>query len=238
MTNQAALYTLASTLCSYPQVEHLQELEALLPLLAQADDALSAGLYQMLSQWTEAHIVDLQSDYIDLFDRGHAQNPIYETEYGRNRSISKTTELADLAGFYQAFGLMTEGLPEMQDHISVELEFYAWLLLKSSYLESIADKEGIEIVQKAQLAFLKQHLGGFSQSLPECTGVKEHPEYSLIFRWVSQLVKQSCEHFEIEPDPVSFFTNQREPEEFDCSTLGGCGVPAATAAEIPLPLRN
>lgn len=233
MLEQAILFTLASTLCAYPEPEYLEEIQTLLPVLEQQAQPSAQGLAQMLRQLNVLQLQQLQSDYIDLFDRGHLQNPIYETEYGRNRAISKSTELADLAGFYRAFGLLSEGLPEMPDHIAVELEFYAWLLLKENHLQQNQDTEGLEIVKDARQAFLKQHLGGFSQSLPKCPGILEHPVYALIFDWLADIVKQACEQAGVEADPVAFFQSQQEPEDFGCS-LGGCGP----AGERSLPVSG
>ena len=67
----------------------------------------------------------LQASYLECF--GHTiskECPPYETEYGQAHIFEKSQSLADIAGFYQAFGVdLAPDLNDRLDHISVELEF-------------------------------------------------------------------------------------------------------------------
>jgi TorA maturation chaperone TorD len=90
------------------------------------------------------------------------QCPPYETEYsGSNDTFFRSQQLADIAGFYRAFGIEPAAqAPERPDHVSLELEFMAVLLLKSR----LAGCEGSEAAQKtqvcldAQRSFFADHL--------------------------------------------------------------------------------
>lgn len=238
MSHPPGLFFLASLLTAYPGPDFVAEREALMPVLLAQHSAACQKLVGMLQHFRPDALSQWQSDYINLFDRGQAQNPIYETEYGRNRAISKATELADLAGFYQAFGLISEGQPEMPDHISMELEFYGFLLLKQAWLEEQGDAEGIAIVSEARKKFLQSHLGAFAQALPGCEGIQNHGLYSAIFTCIAEWVQDECRMLEVMPDPLHYFSQEQEPEEMNCSVLGGCQT-ARTAAEISgeVPLR-
>src|SRR5262245_748672 len=58
--------------------------------------------------------------------------PPNETEYSANSEpFFLAQQMADIAGFYRAFGLEpSQASPERPDHLSVELEFMAVLLMK------------------------------------------------------------------------------------------------------------
>lgn len=90
--------------------------------------------------------------------------PPYETEFQPNDdAFFRAQEMADVAGFYQAFGVSLGGRPqERPDHLAIELEFAALLLR----LERLApDGEGrpetderARICREARAAFVRDHL--------------------------------------------------------------------------------
>jgi TorA maturation chaperone TorD len=89
--------------------------------------------------------------------------PPYETEYiGSKFAFQRSNSLADINGFYHAFGLtIASGRAERPDHVALELEFMASLL----GLESHAACEGahgndelLNICREAQIRFLTEHL--------------------------------------------------------------------------------
>lgn len=157
---------------------------------------------------------DLRSEYIDLFDRGREAVPLYETEYGRARTMVKGSELVDIAGFYKAFGLQIG--PEMVDHIAVELEFYAWLLQKSDYLEQQQDKKGQEIVLDARRKFLKSHLGPFMNAICERPRLAQSEFYSAVFRTCRDLVQAECVKLEVPIETLNWVEGEKEPDKVEC----------------------
>ncbi len=86
--------------------------------------------------------------------------PPYETEYcPQTFSVYRAQHLADIAGFYRAFGLQPSSRsPQRQDHISLELEFMAWLNAKTLYAFEQWDEDNENLCRDAQVRFFGEHL--------------------------------------------------------------------------------
>ena len=91
---------------------------------------------------------------------GTAGSMSYETEYGLPHEYRQSQEMADIAGFYRAFGFNLGGeVRERPDHVAVELEFMHILALKEAYAFETNISEHVEICAEAQGKFLQAHLG-------------------------------------------------------------------------------
>jgi TorA maturation chaperone TorD len=88
--------------------------------------------------------------------------PPYETDYcPQTFSVHRSQEIADIAGFYKAFGLEpSRERRERADHIALELEFMAWLIAKEQHAASThgPDSEQALVCREAQGRFLTDHL--------------------------------------------------------------------------------
>ncbi len=86
--------------------------------------------------------------------------PLYETQYGTAHVFQQTHELADIQGFYKAFGLEVSDVEkERSDHVSVEFEFMHFLLYKQAFALENHGEEKVQICVDAQKKFLKEHVG-------------------------------------------------------------------------------
>ncbi|MDP7397736.1 MAG: molecular chaperone TorD family protein [Lentisphaeria bacterium] len=85
--------------------------------------------------------------------------PPYETEYcPQTFSVYRSQHLADIAGYYRAFGLEPSPQhPERQDHIVLELEFMAWLIAKARYAADHGDEDNAGLCRDAQVSFFRDH---------------------------------------------------------------------------------
>jgi TorA maturation chaperone TorD len=85
--------------------------------------------------------------------------PPHETEYcPQTFSVYRSHQLADIAGYYRAFGLEPSGEhPERQDHIVLELEFMAWLIGKTLYASQHGDADQVRVCRDAQVSFFRDH---------------------------------------------------------------------------------
>ncbi len=104
-------------------------------------------------------------DFSEEFDRVFGllisrECPPYETEYcPQTFSVFRSHQLADIAGYYRAFGLEPSNeSPERHDHISLELEFMAWLNTKTLYALEQGEAENEGICRDAQMHFVEDHL--------------------------------------------------------------------------------
>lgn len=86
--------------------------------------------------------------------------PPYETEFcPQTFSVYRSQQLADVAGYYRAFGLEpTEKNPVRQDHIMLELEFMAWLIAKTLYASKNGETDNALLCGEAQVSFFRDHL--------------------------------------------------------------------------------
>jgi TorA maturation chaperone TorD len=93
---------------------------------------------------------------------GGSQCPPYETEYVPSKfTFQRSNMLADIAGFYNAFGLQpSSSNPDRPDHVAVECEFLAqlihlqWLTSQGAQLEA---QSQAAICQQALRRFLDEH---------------------------------------------------------------------------------
>jgi DMSO reductase family type II enzyme chaperone len=82
--------------------------------------------------------------------------------------LTRTFEMADVAGFYRAFGVEVGQSGERPDHIAAELEFMNLLAVKEAIaLQLEGDGEHAEICRDASRAFLRDHLGRWAPRLGE-----------------------------------------------------------------------
>ena len=91
--------------------------------------------------------------------------PPYETEYDSSAEpFFRAQQLADIAGFYRAFGLETaQAAPERPDYLALELEFMAFLIRKerlalATAATDAAATERAGVCADAQQSFLRDHL--------------------------------------------------------------------------------
>lgn len=96
--------------------------------------------------------------------------PPYETEYCHSTlTFYRSQQLADIAGFYRAFGLeQSRDEPERQDHVAVELEFMAHLIEKELFASGQPElQEKAGLCREAQRKFFEAHLAWWAPAFTQ-----------------------------------------------------------------------
>jgi len=163
---RAQVYRFLADVFLYPTENWLDDL----PLLADILRDLNFEIWNLEFGFLE--LPALQAEHRRAF--GLTGSLCYETEVGLPHEFRQSQEMADIAGFYRAFGFNIGGkVRERPDHLSVELEFMHILALKEAYAAQNGVAEHVEICVEAQRKFLQEHLGQwiglFAESLKQST---------------------------------------------------------------------
>ena len=227
---RAFLFAVMAVAFGYPSEENLMRLASSAADLEQALRTLgleSPGSLPEVLEDAAARHFDLQGLYNRLFVTGLAA-PISETAYELDKSARRAAELADVQGFYRAFGLRI-GAPVEPDHLVAELEFLSALTQKSRYFAERDEAAGFEVSAKAYRDFLEDHLGRwygiFCERLEAAT---EDPFYRLFADLLRRLLDREITRLGLEPLRLSRYVSERPgPSSWCCGAGPGASAPSA-----------
>lgn len=175
----------------------------------------------------------LQDTYQEVF--GHTISkycPPYETEYGNIHLFQQSDVLADLGGFYNAFGVAPVEGKERIDHISIQLEFLYLVTFKEAHaLEEGKAKEAV-VCREAQTAFLEDHLGRWVSIFAKRLERKD-PEgiYGDAARLLGDFIEAEKKLLEMEPEILPDVSRGEllptVSDEWDSSDWQGDNSPAS-----------
>jgi TorA maturation chaperone TorD len=176
---RAAIYQLLSLAFAYPDEDGLAELGAFITDVTEHPIAAETGLLEPLARLSAAlgrsRVDELAGEHVRLF-AGEVLCSAHESEYAFD-PFAKSRQLADVAGFYTAFGLEVahdrRGLP---DFISTELEFVSLLLRKQVYADTMGWSEQRDVASHAIDSFLEDHLGRWAPTLSAEVGREARDE--------------------------------------------------------------
>ena len=107
---------------------------------------------------------DAEVEYQQVFGLMMSKrHPPYESEYcPQTFSVYRAQVIADVAGFYRAFGLEpSRDAPERHDHIALELEFMAWMIFKEVLARRGDDplaQDNADVCAAAGERFFREHV--------------------------------------------------------------------------------
>ncbi len=146
----------------YPTPETVAALHEELDALRSSHEGLDAPTLQSLSAVDQAakglSFEEFETESLFVFTHVTSTdcNPS-ETAYTATHLFQQAQKLANLNGFYRAHGV--EPGKERADHISVELEFMAFLAQKEAYAAFRGRTRRLAAARDTQREFLERHLG-------------------------------------------------------------------------------
>jgi DMSO reductase family type II enzyme chaperone len=169
---RAALWRVLARGFAYPEDGHARALAKDFARLRDSDGAreFSPRLHRHIARaaraWRAAGDGACAAEYMRLF-LGSGPVSLHETAYGDGRRIAgRPAELADIAGFYSAFGFaVSAAAPDLPDHLCAEIEFASLLLLKQAYARTQPNPAHAALTRAAAREFLAQHLGRWAGAL-------------------------------------------------------------------------
>ncbi len=173
---------------------------------------------------------DIYYEWGSLFgvEEGVSVSP-YELTYLPGPLLTTTRDLADISGFYDAFGLrIAEGENDRQDHIVFQTEFLGDLALREARLKEANDEEGVEVVLNARRSFVEDHLGRWYWRFAEEVNKQDDGFHAALANLLAVLVETEVDRLDVDPDWVPDHPEVIEWTEhiFGDSGrgCGGCGV--------------
>ncbi len=159
---RGALYETLALAFSYPSDETVAELDAALDSLREHEITRAWGGRALLGALITAHagaeLETLAAAHTRLF-AGEVPCSTCETEHEFD-AFAKARQLADIAGFYRAFGLkVAADRPAPADAIATELEFLSHLAMRQAVASVNGWEDRGEICLDARRTFLEDHLG-------------------------------------------------------------------------------
>ena len=129
---------------------------------------LPSSFQKLMAKLDKSKIENIMNEFVDVF--GHTlskQIAPYALEHLKNSDVFfRTQKLADLNGFYKAFGMEVESI-ERADHISTQTEFLSFLLLKEllAFQNDLHDEK--EVCEKAFAEFNNDHFLDWTKMFSE-----------------------------------------------------------------------
>ncbi|MCC7261091.1 MAG: molecular chaperone TorD family protein [Candidatus Latescibacteria bacterium] len=190
---------------------------------AQGSSALAAAAYligpelaeQVRQLAAEAQAVQaLPLRFRLLF--GHTSRgpvPPYETEYGTDALFLQPQEMADISGFFRAFGLeLDQRQHQRVDHIACECEFLAFLCRKEAYALEAEDEDMLEQTTQAQRLFLRDHLGRFGSAFGHRLAREDDGFYGILGRICAAFLEAECRLLDLPLGPSHLELRPAEPD--------------------------
>jgi TorA maturation chaperone TorD len=228
---RAGVYRLIGGAFAYPTKERLAELARAAATIAATTPAgpVRDAVATFAAAAFEADADAVGTEYVFLFDRQLRCAP-YEGAWGDAPQMAgKSAALADVAGFYRAFGLEPSGAQaDTEDHLVPELEFMSAVALKEAWAVSEGALERAEITHGAQRAFVTDHLGRWAPAFAEeLAGATPLAYYRAAATLLAEWMRADMTTLDVTPDAqhARRAADTMQSEAFSCPMAPDEGAP-------------
>lgn len=155
---RAMIYDFLAQALAYPDEDRIADLRDMASIVLHAGGWVPLLRLAAMAREVPADI--LQIEFITAQTLNTSPDcPLFETAYFGADPQQQTQRMADISGFYKAFGVEI-GSGEMRpDDLTVELEFMAFLCRKEAYASDHLGAPRMAQARKAQRMFFENHLG-------------------------------------------------------------------------------
>lgn len=198
-------------------------------LLAEEDSGPSCSSLDAFVAELQQPATTVHEEFQRVFGLTPAREcPPFETEYhGNAEPFYCSQQLADIAGFYRAFGLNPAPMATVRpDHLALELEFMAFLLMKQRLLQNEPDAaattDSQAVCAKAEVDFFRDHVSwwvpAFAAGLVKRAG---HGLYAELGKALAAFVAAECRRLDVKVTrlPLAVVAPQPREEPTECA---GC----------------
>lgn len=191
-SERSRTYSLLATALAYPTDAGIDGIVTAVAEGAPGYPPALRTLLEKLSATSSGDLATLGRSHQRLFPQIESpETPGYETAYRGNEIFNQAAIMADIAGFYRAFGLEVGGSTrERPDHVTVELEYLAFLCFKEALSGERGDDDQADICADAEKSFLTDHLGDWGPELGR--RLEQHSDHEffvvvgrLLDRWIN-----------------------------------------------------
>jgi TorA maturation chaperone TorD len=219
---RAGLYRVLAAAFAYPTPPRIEDVARAASTLAVGvpPGPLREAVAALAAAAWGADASALAEEHVFLFDR-QVRCPAWEGAWADVPQMAgKAALLADVAGFYTAFGLAPAGAqPDTEDHLVAELEFMSALALKEAWASGEDDQGGVDVTRGAARAFLTDHLGRWAETFAEeLTGATPVAFYVAAARLLADWIRADVSTMAATPKRVgnAVIAGRDETEPFTC----------------------
>jgi TorA maturation chaperone TorD len=173
----------------------------------------------------------LAGTFVRLF--GHTTRGLVcacETEYGADNTYHQPQQLADISGYYLAFGLRPATAANVRaDHVACECEYMDFMNRKEALFLAtrLDDAETLEVVRDASRMFLRDHLGRFGRAFATRV-MAEDPDgfFGVLAQVLFELLDDQCRQLGIAAGPIDLVVRPEVADDTPMACGGSCEAPA------------